>query len=328
MKNNNEEYTVGGQAIVEGVMMRSPDGISVAVRKQNGEIVIDKKKYTPYSKRYKILGIPVIRGFVTLIETLVIGMKALSFSADVAIEEEEERERQEKGEPELTLEEKKKSDKKRTLALAGTMIFAFALAILLFTVLPYVLTEVLQKQFGVHKDSVSFNLIAGIIRIIIFLLYLWAITFMKDIQRIFQYHGAEHKSIFAFEKGENLEIENAKKYTTHHPRCGTSFLLIVMISAIIIYVITDTILAAHLGHRPSIWLRFAVHIPLLPLIAGISYELIKLSGKVDQDHWLAKILLAPGLGLQRITTKEPDNEQLEVALAALKEVLTLGDEKS
>lgn len=327
MSEKKENYSVGGQAIVEGVMMRSPDGISMAVRKNDGEIVVNKKEYTPLSKRKKILGIPIIRGFVTLIETLIIGMKALSFSADVAIEEEEKAERERKGEEELSEEEKKKSEKKRNLALAGTMVLAFCLAILLFTIIPYALTEIIERQLNIHRDSVSFNIIAGIIRIIFFMIYLYAITFMKDIQRIFQYHGAEHKSIFAYEQDEPLNVDHAKKYSTHHPRCGTSFLLIVMISAIIVYVITDTIVAYYIGKRPSLLLRLAIHLPLLPVIAGIAYELIKISGKVDPNHWLAKILLAPGLALQRITTKEPNSEQLEVALVALKEVLSFRKEE-
>ena len=271
------------------------------------------------------MGIPIIRGFITLIETMIIGIKALNFSADIAIAEEEEKERKEKGKSELSEKEKKKNDKKREMALFGTLIVATLIAIVLFTVIPYALAEFFQKllNLSVARDSISFNIIAGLLRLIIFLLYLWAITLMKDVKRIFEYHGAEHKSIFSFENGDELNVENARRYTTHHPRCGTSFLFIVMISAMIIYVIADTIWTAYLGHRPPIWMRIMGHLTIFPLIAGISYELIKISGKVDANHWLAKILLAPGLGLQRITTKEPDDEQLEVALVALKEAISL-----
>ena len=286
---------VGGQAVIEGVMMRSPEYITIAVRKSSGEIVVKKDHYISLSKRFKLLNLPIVRGVVTLGETLYIGIKALTFSAEEAVEEE-------------TPSAKKKEKKGifTSLWLIGTVIFAFILAFLLFFYLPLMVTSFLNI-----KGGFLFNLVDGIIRVAIFLIYIWAITLWKDMRRIFEYHGAEHKSIYTLEAGEDLLPANAKKYSTLHPRCGTSFLLIVMIVSILVFML--------LG-RPHTLSDRLTRFLFVPLIAGISYELLKLSGK-KRESKITKVLIAPGLWLQKITTKEPDEEQLEVAMAALKEAL-------
>jgi len=286
---------VGGQAVIEGVMMRSPEYITIAIRKSNGEILVKKDRYISLGKRFKLLNLPIIRGVVALGETLYIGIKALTFSAEEAMEEEA---------PSVNKRERKGIF--TSLWLIATVIFAFILAFLLFFYLPLMVTTFLNI-----KGGFLFNLVDGMIRIAIFLMYIWVITLWGEMRRIFEYHGAEHKSIHSLEAGENLLPANAKKYSTLHPRCGTSFLLIVMIVSIIVFMF--------LG-KPHTLADRLVRFLFIPLIAGISYELIKLSGK-KRESKIAKILMAPGLWLQKITTKEPNEEQLEVAIAALKKAL-------
>jgi len=280
-----KEFDVGGQAVIEGVMMRSPKFITIAIRKSSGEIMVKKEPYISLTKRFKFLNIPIIRGVVVLIETLYIGVKALTFSANEAIEDEES-----KVTKESEAEEDKKGEIFTSIWLFLMVILGIGLGFLLFFYLPLWLTDLL----GV-KTGFLFNLVDGIIRIAIFLIYIWLITLWKDMRRIFEYHGAEHKSIHTLEAGEELTPENMKKYPTLHARCGTSFLLIVMVVSIAIFMV--------LG-RPK----------------TLSYEFIKLSGKVKNNK-LAKILIAPGLWLQKMTTKEPDEKQMEVAIAALKNAL-------
>jgi uncharacterized protein YqhQ len=301
-----DDQSVGGQAVIEGVMMRSPRRIATAVRKPDRNIFTKNDPYVALSKRHKLLNIPVFRGALSFFEMLIIGLKALNFSADVALEEVQ---RAEKGNDwHRTRGERVKDG----LILAGIIVFAFGLATGLFFALPLFLTEVM----GLSKHAVSFNVVAGIIRASFFLAYLWGISQWQEIKRILAYHGAEHKSIYAFESGEELTVENVRKYSTHHPRCGTSFLLIVVILAILLFAVADTIVEIYLGHRPALWQRFITHFSLLPLLGGISYELLKLSGK-KRDHRYVRWLAAPGLWLQTMTTQEPDDAQLEVAIAAL-----------
>lgn len=335
-----EKITVGGQAVLEGVMMRSPTGVATAVRQPDGQIIIQEKSYVSWSTRIKLFSFPILRGFVNLIETLIIGMSTLSYSADVLMTYEEQQEKEEKEEKETSSDsthhtsenwsgkakktsDEKKSNFRKNMALASSILVSIGLGLILFAVIPYTLTELFQKRLSISSDSFSFNVIAGFLRMSIFLLYLYLISRMRDIQRVFEYHGAEHKSIAAFEAGLPLNVDNARPQTRFHPRCGTSFLLIVVISALFVYVIFDSWLTVYLGHRPSLWLRLGTHLLLLPFIGGVSYELIRLSGKVDQHHWLARILLAPGLMLQRLTTSEPSDDQLEVALASLKASLAV-----
>jgi len=305
------EFNVGGQAVIEGVMMRSIDRVSTAVRIPSGEILIKSNEYKSLAHRYKLLNIPIIRGAVAFVEMLIIGIKTLNFSAEVAVREAEKEEAQKKGE---AFEETKKV--KSGLMIGLTAVVAMAFGILIFFFLPLAISTL----FNVDKNALSFNLIAGAVRISIFLLYVWGISLFKDFQRVFEYHGAEHKAIFTYEMKSDLTPENARSFSRFHPRCGTSFILIVALFAIIIYAFSDTLYAVVTGHPPSLLTRFAVHFSLLPLVAGGSYELLKFSAK-KRDNKIVNALIQPGLWLQRITTKEPNLEQLEVAIVALESAL-------
>jgi len=301
-KDLTDKFQVGGQAVIEGVMMRSPRWVTVAVRKNNGEIVVKKDPYVSLTKRHWLLNLPIIRGAIALAETLYIGIKALTFSAEIVAQEEEE-------DADEKVEEKVKTKREQiltTIWLSLSIALGAFLALFLFFYLPLFLAGLLRI-----KSGFLFNVVDGIIRISIFLIYLWLITIWKSMRRIFEYHGAEHKSIFALEAGEDLTVDNVKKYTTHHPRCGTSFLLVVMLVSIGVFIF--------LG-KPNTVQERLIRLLFVPLIAGVSYEIIKLSGKKATNP-LVRALIAPGLWLQRITTKEPDGEQLEVAIAALKSSL-------
>lgn len=303
-----EKINVGGQAVLEGVMMRAPRSMAVAVRRPSGEIAVKKEEVIPLSERYPIVKLPIVRGAVALFTSLVMGIRALNFSANEALEEDA-------GETEPA-EEGKKAELS-SWAIAGTMVIAFGFGILLFFVLPLYLTKMLVPVIG--DSNIIFNLVDGVIRVAVFLLYIWSIARMKDIQRVFQYHGAEHKTIFAFEAGEELTVENVRPYSRLHPRCGTSFLLIVMVVSILVFSLI-----------PKLWpfyLKAGSRIILLPLIAGISYEFLKWSAKNDHAA-LVKMIIAPGLALQRLTTGEPDDAQLEVAIRSMEEALAVnGDYK-
>jgi len=279
--------------------MRAPRSVAIAVRRPDGEIVVKRELVVPLSERYPLVKLPIVRGAVALFTSLIIGIKALNFSANEAMTEEEKAGEEEKGGGEVS-----------SWALAGTMAVAFGFGIALFFLFPLYLTKLLTPVIG--TNNIVFNLVDGVIRVIIFLLYIWGISRMKDIQRVFQYHGAEHKSIFAFEAGEELSVENVRKYSRLHPRCGTSFLLIVMLVSIAVFSLI-----------PKLWpfyLKAGSRIVLLPLIAGISYEFLRWSAKNDGNP-LVKLVIAPGLALQRLTTREPDDAQLEVAIRSLNEAL-------
>lgn len=294
-----EKINIGGQAILEGVMMRAPRAMAIAVRRPSGEIVVKREQMPPLSERYPIVKLPILRGAVALFTSLVLGIKALNFSANEAIEEETDEESGETKKEELT-----------SWALAGTMAVAFGFGIALFFFLPLYLTKLLVPVIGDH--NVVFNLVDGVIRVVIFLIYIWSIARMNDIQRVFQYHGAEHKTIFAFEAGAELTVERVKTFSRLHPRCGTSFLLIVMLVSIAVF-----------SMIPKAWpfaYKALSRVVLLPLIAGISYEFLKWSAKNDQNP-LVKLVITPGLALQRLTTREPDDDQIEVAIRSAKEAL-------
>ena len=293
-----DRINIGGQAVLEGVMMRAPRAMAIAVRRPGGEIVVKREPMPPLSERYPIVKLPILRGAVALFTSLVLGIKALNFSANEAMVEEED------GTGEV------KKEELTSWALAGTMIVAFAFGIGLFFFLPLYLTKLLVPLIG--DNNIVFNLVDGLIRVAVFLLYIWSIARMKDIQRVFQYHGAEHKTIFAFENGEMLSLDNVKKYSRLHPRCGTSFLLIVMLVSIGVFSLIPKA-------WPFAWKALS-RVVLLPLIAGISYEFLKWSAKHDQ-HPLVKLVIAPGLALQRLTTREPDDDQLEVAIRSVQEAL-------
>lgn len=296
------DFQVGGQAVIEGVMIRSETHVATAVRKPDQTILVRTKPYKPLIKRYRFLNIPILRGFLALFEMLGIGIGSLNFSAEIAAQEADK----EAG-------NKTEGKKPNAILMGLTMLIAMALAIGLFFFLPLWVASL----FGISKEAVLFNLVAGIIRLGLFVGYVWFISRFRDIGRIFQYHGAEHKSIYAWENKEDLLVENAAKYTTLHPRCGTSFIMFVAIAAILTFAIADSIFQWIAGAPPSLLTRFAVHFSLLPLVSGISYELLKLSAK-KVDNGIVKIFIKPGLWLQLITTKEPSADQLEVALVAVR----------
>ncbi len=302
MNNEKKQIQIGGQAVIEGVMMRGPQFLATAIRREDKSIEIKKQKFFSKTKRNKFFGFPIVRGFVSLIEMLIIGIKTLSFSASRA---ELDWKKQGKN-------KKVKSKSREKIEEIFNYLFAFGLAFALFAFLPYQIAEWMKLS----KENIYFNLFAGLIRILFFVIYVWVISLMKDVRRIFQYHGAEHKSVYSYENNCDLSIENIQKFKTPHPRCGTSFLFFVLLISILIFSIMDTIFAHFFG-VPSVILRLGYHFLMLPLISGISYEVLKLSGK-NINHPLVKIMTAPGLALQKITTQPPDDEQIEVAVIAMK----------
>src|ERR1051326_5342619 len=289
--------TVGGQAVLEGVMMRGPSTWAVAVRKPDGDIAHVNQPIRSPMARHWVFRIPVVRGVVALGESLAIGFRALAISANYAAQEERE-----EGEPEEV----------STELTRGQLFFACAIAIgfavMLFKVTPALLTD----WIGI-KGTGSFVIVEGLIRVTMFVLYLAIISLLPDLRRVFQYHAAEHKAINAYEAGEELEPETVQRYSLIHPRCGTAFLLWVMVIAIFVF--------AFFG-RPAWYWLIATRILFLPLIAGLAYELIRFAGKHTGNRVLMT-LLAPGLWLQRLTTREPTLDQLEVSIRALREVLAL-----
>ncbi len=311
------DLSVGGQAVIEGVMMRSTDKVATAVRMGDGKILVKTQDYISLSKRHKLLNVPILRGAVVFVEMLVLGIKTLNFSADVAIREQE---KQDAAANDKAYHEK--PGKSNALMLGLTALFALAFGIFVFFFIPLAISSF----FNVDKNAVWFNLAAGGIRLTMFLAYVWVMSLFGEFRRIFQYHGAEHKSIYAYEMGDELTPERAATHTRLHPRCGTSFIIIVALIAIIVYAFSDTMYAMHTGHPPTLLARFAVHFSLLPFVAGGSYELLKLSGKT-RDNKLTRLLIKPGLWLQLITTKEPSREQLEVGIVALEAALGLTESK-
>ena len=302
------KIAVGGQAVIEGVMMRAPNAMAIAVRKPNGEVVVKEDAWRSLSNRFRILKWPLIRGSVVLVETLINGLQALSFSANQALEEG-------KGEEKLT-----------SWAIGSVMALAFGIGILFFVVLPHYLTGFLGNLFGreLAVESVLFHLVDGLIKVLFLVGYISLISLMKDIQRIFQYHGAEHKCIYAYEAGEELTVPNARKYSTLHPRCGTAFLLIVVVVSILLFSAIFPFLPKFpsLGKALTNLVYIGIKLPLLFPIAGLAYEMIKLSGK-KADHPLLKWIIAPGLWLQRLTTRQPTDDQIEIALRALQGALRI-----
>jgi len=313
MKNDVQEkiMPIGGQAVIEGVMMRSPKRIATAIRRSNGDIEIKTQEYVSLIQKKKYLNIPIIRGAITLVEVMILGIKTLQWSADKAMEDLDENERK-KG-------KKKMKGKKPGMSTANA-VFTISLALLigigLFFILPlYLTTEI----FNIEKEALFFNLVSGLIRITFFLLYVWGISFLKDVKRLFEYHGAEHKTIFAFENKKFLSPQIAQQFTTYHPRCGTSFLMIVMIISLLFFALFDTVIMQIYGDI-NLLIRIVTHIPLIPVIGGISYEALKASAKYSSSK-VVHFLIIPGLALQRITTRKPDEKQLEIAIYALKSAL-------
>lgn len=301
--------SIGGQAVIEGVMMRGPKEIAIAVRTPENEIVVEKRPISSVIQKSKFLKLPIIRGVVSFIESLIVGTSALMFSAEFydIDDEEDKKKKAEMSEEELKKAEEKES-KAMTWAIYSSVVIALILGIGLFMMLPTFITGFLKDYI---PNSVVFSLLEGVIRIGIFLIYLSLVAKMKDIRRVFEYHGAEHKTIFCYESGEELTVENVRKHKRLHPRCGTSFLLIVMVVSIILFSFISV-------NNPLT--RIGMRLLLLPVVAGISYEIIKFAGRSKSKFM--KIVSMPGMWLQKITTNEPDDSQIEVAIASLSAVLT------
>ena len=293
MKSSN----IGGQAVLEGVMMKNGDQYAVAVRKPDGEIALQKEVYDGIVKWKKLTKIPFVRGIFSFVDSLVLGMKTLSYSASFFEEEEEE---------ELTEKEAAKKEKQENLIMGITMACSVVIAVTIFMVLPYLLSNLL-KPFVPGRFART--VIEGIVRIVLFIAYILLISKMKDIQRVFMYHGAEHKCINCIEHGMDLTVENVRKSSKQHKRCGTSFLFFVLFVSIIVCFFITT---------ESPVLRVLLRIALLPVIAGISYEIIRLAG--NTEHPVVELLSKPGLALQNLTTKEPDDDMIEVAICSVEAV--------
>lgn len=293
MKSSN----IGGQAVLEGVMMKNGDQYAVAVRKPDGEIALQKEVYDGIVKWKKLTKIPFVRGIFSFVDSLVLGMKTLSYSASFFEEEEEE---------ELTEKEAAKKEKRENLIMGITMACSVVIAVAIFMVLPYLLSNLL-KPFVPGRFART--VIEGIVRIVLFIAYILLISKMKDIQRVFMYHGAEHKCINCIEHGMDLTVENVRKSSKQHKRCGTSFLFFVLFVSIIVCFFITT---------ESPVLRVLLRIALLPVIAGISYEIIQLAG--NTEHPVVELLSKPGLALQNLTTKEPDDDMIEVAICSVEAV--------
>ena len=293
--------TIGGQALIEGILMRGPKDVAIAVRKPDNEIVVKKMKLETLGMRYKFFRLPFIRGVVGLVESLIFGLRALMYSAEFFEVEEENKK--------PSVFDRVFKDKAEDAEMAFSLVTSFVIAIGLFIILPTFLTNLLKEK---ASSSIVLNLVEGLIRIALFLIYVVLVSKMEDTKRIFEYHGAEHKTIHCYENGEELIVENVKKYPILHPRCGTSFLFMVMIVSILVL--------SFFGW-PNPLQRFLIRLIMIPFVAGISYEINRLIGKSNSK--LAYLISYPGLMLQKIATvKEPDEGQIEVAIEALKAVLT------
>ncbi len=302
------KHTVGGQAVIEGVMMKSPHYYSIAIRKPSGEITTKTEKYVSLTEKYKIFKAPFLRGIVSMWEMLKLGVKSLTYSANESVDEEEE-----------TLSD---------WAIFFTILVSMAFAVLLFVVIPYMI----PKLIGVSEEETTllFNLIAGIFKVIVFIGYVLAISLMDDIKRVFQNHGAEHMAVNCYESGKKLTVNNVKKYFTYHPRCGTSFIVIVLFIMIIVFSLIPSLInilfpaVNELGTVLKTIVFLLIRIMFIPLVAGISYEILKISSKY-KDNLLTRAIAFPGRLVQGLTTKNPDDKQIEVAIKALKEVLKKED---
>ena len=298
-----EETLVGGQAVIEGVMMRAPHSYCVAVRKPNGEIVTEESQLPRVSEKYPIFKYPVLRGVGTLGQAMWLGVKALKFSANHAIEDENAA----KG---------KKPEEVSSWMMTLNLLFSFSFFVVLYKLVPLWLTTWLTQSFPVLSGQIAFNFVDGVIRIAIFLGFLFMISRWSDIRRVFEYHGAEHKVVFNFESGKPVTVPNAQSFTTLHPRCGTSFLLVVMVVSMVVY--TFLPFETFAG-------KFAARVVLIPVIAGMSYELIRFAAKRRQS--MMAVMTAPGLWLQNVTTQPPTDEQTAVAIHALEGAMRLEEKQ-
>lgn len=310
-----EETLVGGQAVLEGVMMRSPHAWGIAVRKPSGEVLSHSEPLDRPSDKHKWMGWPLVRGVMTLGYAMKLGFRALKYSADVALDD---------AQSEAGVKPEDKIEISGWM-FAVNIILSLGFFILMYKFLPLVATTELKKLNPIFGSQIMFNVVDGVIRLVLFLGFIWITSLWKDLRRVYEYHGAEHKTVFAFEAGAPLTIPNAQKFSTFHPRCGTSFLMTVMIISIAVYMCVPV---------HTFWSRFAIRIVLLPVIAGISYEIIRFAGKIRNrairdgeaqgpSAWLFTALTAPGLWLQRITTKPPADDQVECAIVALDEAMEI-----
>jgi len=303
-----EDILVGGQAVIEGVMMRTPHAYAIAVRRADNSIEIKRELVKRLSEYWKPLSWFVVRGFAVLLQSLVLGIRSLNFSINASMKDVEPEGKSKKGKNDSAM-----------LPLALSMIASIAVVVFLFILLPLWITSWLKAFIpAIQNYWVVFNLVDGLIRVIFFLTYILLISLMKDIRRVFQYHGAEHKVVHTWEAAEDLTVENARKKSPQHPRCGTSFLMFVMAVSIIVF----SIFKFH-----AFWAIFLSRLILVPVVSGLSYELIRFSASRCQKGFF-RLLVLPGLALQRITTKEPSDDQLEIAIRALKEALELDSIKT
>ncbi|MPM75716.1 hypothetical protein SDC9_122710 [bioreactor metagenome] len=289
--------TIGGQAVLEGVMMKAPDAVAIAVRKPSGEIVTQYTKYDPPSKKHRWMGWPIIRGVVNFVDMIKLGVNTISYSAKVLEIDEEKPSKVDQ------YVAKKTGKAAEDVMMSFAVVLSLALSIGLFFVLP---TLIAKPLTALVKSTVLRNLIEGLIRLAIFIIYVASISLMKDIRRVYMYHGAEHKTIACYENEEELTIENARKYTRLHPRCGTNYMLLVMAISILIFTL--------FGWNSNIFIRILIRLAMLPVVAGVAYEVLKLAAK--SDNIFARIVRWPGVMLQKLTTREPDDGMLEVAITA------------
>lgn len=309
------DLAIGGQALIEGVMMRSPHFVSIAVRKKDGTIVKKIHEQTPWPKKLGVAKVPLVRGVLSVIEMMVTGAKALDFATEQYVEEVDEVNDKKEGVGTTTkpISKSKTQSVLEGLGLMVSLILSLGLGFVLFKFVPLYCTEFLRSRFEVIQNNyILFNAIDGVIRIVIFFAYISFLFIFKSFRRVFQYHGAEHMSIHAFEAHKPLTPHEVAQYRPEHPRCGTSFLIAVLIVSIIVY--------SFVPRQEVFWMNLALRFSILPLIAGIGYEILKWSAR-HVDHPLMKIIIAPGILTQYITTQKPDTAQIEVALAALTNAL-------
>jgi uncharacterized protein YqhQ len=298
LESGEETTLVGGQAVLEGVMMRSPHAWGICIRRPDGSLATHSEPLEKMSDKHKWMAWPFVRGIMTLGNAMTLGFRALRYSANVQLDS-------------LTPEEEKKTEIPGWV-VAVNLILSFGFFIFMYKFLPLLAATKLKNHYPAFGNQILFNVVDGIIRISLFLLFIWGISLWPDIRRVYQYHGAEHKTVFTFENNDPLTVKNAQAYTTFHPRCGTSFLMTVMLIAMFIYMLVPAV---------TFWGRFASRIALLPVIAAISYELIRFAARHGSS--LFAVMTKPGLWLQRITTQPPADDQVETAIAALNEAMAL-----
>ncbi len=300
--------TIGGQALIEGIMMLGPDKKAIVIRKPDGELEVKEEERKLIKDKYPVLGWPLIRGVINFGSSMINGVRALFYSADFFPEDEQPAE---PSKFDLWLEKKLGNEKATSVIMGLAAVIAVCFSVFLFFLLPTAIAGVFSK---LHNSALLHNVIEGVIRIIIFMLYLFLISRMKDMRRVFSYHGAEHKTIFCYEAGLPLTVENVRKQPRHHPRCGTSFLFVV----IIVSILCSSIIFTYVEWS-NLWVRLGLHLLLLPVVVAISYEFNRLVGR--HDNWLTRFLSRPGLWMQNFTTFEPDDSMIEVGIAAVKLVI-------